>query len=220
VQNQSTKTCLVCQNQFKPHKRTFNRQKYCSNVCNWKNKSEKLKKARQQRLSIPKKCHYCQKQFNPCRKSHKYCSKECQTVVWKENNKEKLLNSYKDWYKDNRKRKQHTNRKYSENNKEKIRILRRKWFFRKLQDIEFQQYWNKRCLARFHYRKHLPTLLEKASYQCQLRIRCSGTLPDDPKDITIDHIIPVSLGGTDHLDNLQIACKSCNSTKGNKLQFV
>ncbi len=36
------------------------------------------------------------------------------------------------------------------------------------------------------------------------------------KDITIDHITPLSLGGTDDLENLQFMCLSHNSQKGIK----
>lgn len=34
-------------------------------------------------------------------------------------------------------------------------------------------------------------------------------------DLTTDHIIPRSRGGTDGADNLQVLCRSCNSGKGN-----
>lgn len=36
---------------------------------------------------------------------------------------------------------------------------------------------------------------------------------------TIDHVIPVSKGGTDDLENLVIACRKCNSKKNNHLDF-
>jgi 5-methylcytosine-specific restriction endonuclease McrA len=34
---------------------------------------------------------------------------------------------------------------------------------------------------------------------------------------TIDHIIPVSRGGTNDVDNLRLLCRSCNSKKGARL---
>ena len=30
----------------------------------------------------------------------------------------------------------------------------------------------------------------------------------------VDHILPISRGGTDHPDNLQILCSGCNRSKG------
>lgn len=37
---------------------------------------------------------------------------------------------------------------------------------------------------------------------------------------TIDHIIPTSKGGCNGKHNKVIACRSCNSKKGNKLNYV
>lgn len=36
-------------------------------------------------------------------------------------------------------------------------------------------------------------------------------------DLTIDHIVPLSRGGTDDLDNLRLLCRGCNSRKGNRV---
>ena len=38
------------------------------------------------------------------------------------------------------------------------------------------------------------------------------------RNFTIDHIVPLSRGGTDHLENLQLLCGACNSLKGNRPQ--
>ena len=36
------------------------------------------------------------------------------------------------------------------------------------------------------------------------------------EDLTLDHVVPLSRGGTHALANLRVACRSCNSSKGAK----
>ena len=51
---------------------------------------------------------------------------------------------------------------------------------------------------------------------------CAYCLKPLGSNAAVDHIVPVSKGGTSYIDNLVPACKSCNSSKGSKslLQFV
>ena len=39
-----------------------------------------------------------------------------------------------------------------------------------------------------------------------------------PQNLTVDHIIATTKGGTDHLTNLQLLCGHCNSVKGDRGQ--
>ena len=49
--------------------------------------------------------------------------------------------------------------------------------------------------------------------------RCGGCRVMFPfRNFTIDHMVPQSRGGTDHLDNLQLLCGACNSLKGDRDQ--
>lgn len=37
------------------------------------------------------------------------------------------------------------------------------------------------------------------------------------EDVTLDHVIPVSRGGTDRMSNMVLCCAKCNTKKGNKM---
>jgi 5-methylcytosine-specific restriction endonuclease McrA len=57
-------------------------------------------------------------------------------------------------------------------------------------------------------------VLERAGFKCQ----CCGIRPLKDNDVIlhIDHIIPYSLGGGDNIDNLQVLCDKCNTSKQNR----
>lgn len=59
------------------------------------------------------------------------------------------------------------------------------------------------------YDRLMLALIERDGYQCA---EC-GTV----EDLTIDHIVPLSKGGTDELNNLQLLCRQHNSAKGDVL---
>lgn len=67
-----------------------------------------------------------------------------------------------------------------------------------------------RVAGKFPKTEWIKKLIE-LHYKCQI---CGKTEPD--VKITIDHIIPLSKGGTNDINNLQPLCLSCNSRKQNK----
>jgi hypothetical protein len=57
-------------------------------------------------------------------------------------------------------------------------------------------------------------VLERADGQCEC---CGDDVPI--KGFSVDHVIPTSRGGTHTLENLQLACRRCNSEKGTRLPW-
>ena len=64
-----------------------------------------------------------------------------------------------------------------------------------------------------HYKTHKHTLFGQQEGLCA---GCRHGFPF--RNFTIDHVVPRSKGGSDHLDNLQLLCGACNSMKGVKSQ--
>ena len=61
-----------------------------------------------------------------------------------------------------------------------------------------------------------PASHKAALYQLQEKL-CAGCKIEFPiGNLTMDHIIAKSKGGTDHKDNLQLLCGQCNSIKGDR----
>lgn len=54
-------------------------------------------------------------------------------------------------------------------------------------------------------------VFKRDNYKC---VECGATKENTV--LHIDHIIPVSQGGTDELDNLQTLCETCNLAKSNR----
>jgi 5-methylcytosine-specific restriction endonuclease McrA len=54
------------------------------------------------------------------------------------------------------------------------------------------------------------TIVQRAQACCEY---CISQLKFSPDPFSIEHIIPKSKGGTDHLDNLALSCQGCNNRK-------
>jgi 5-methylcytosine-specific restriction endonuclease McrA len=68
-----------------------------------------------------------------------------------------------------------------------------------------------RRYAREKNAKGSHTLKEWQDLKKSYRFRCAGCKKETK--LTKDHIIPLSEGGTDYIENIQPLCRSCNSQK-------
>ncbi len=136
------------------------------------------------------------------KKSYNYSSNK-----WHKNNKEKVKELGKKWRSLNKEKIKASYKEYYETNKEKIKQLSRDW--RKnnpKRNLENNLKWRTRKLENGG----------TASYdKVAERVKMWGNLCwicKKPSEC-IDHVIPVSKGGTGWPANLRPACKSCNSRK-------
>lgn len=69
-----------------------------------------------------------------------------------------------------------------------------------------------------HTKAEWQELLERYNWKCAY---CGTKLINKPglNQATRDHVIPISKGGTDYIDNIVPACRSCNSKKNNRLDY-
>ena len=182
------------------------------------------------------KCLICQKQFNKKYYNQKCCSDECRAIRFSECNK----NRVKRWAKNNiekaRKiRKKAQTKWYKEKHERALQVAKksrdsekgkeyRKKYIEKLRKEKPQWYIDKcrkgSCKYNYLKRNKLAGVLDYEAIKEKwelLENKCQecGTT----ENITIDHIKPLSKGGTNHIDNLQPLCKSCNSKKQDKYEI-
>lgn len=70
----------------------------------------------------------------------------------------------------------------------------------------------RRRIAQSAIRKWKTSIIARDGYVCGL---CHNSV--EPQDVSLDHILPITRGGSDDVTNLQVAHRLCNSQKGNRV---
>jgi len=155
---------------------------------------------------------------------------------WRDDNKEKMLNLKKQWKeKYPEKHKEHnrkyrskhstrrneymkkyriTNKEYTKKNNKKWRMLnseyQRKW--KKNNPNKIREYWHKRRLNGTIKKGIINKIVNENIFKYGT-ITCEKCKKECEDDYHIDHITPVSKGGGNNYENLQVLYSHCNVTK-------
>ena len=161
-------------------------------------------------------CKICHIQFEPKHFNQKCCSCECRRSA-------RAISVRK--YKDTDKGKACLDRWYkSESRKQTEYKYRSKAKTKALQVIRTTKYYQRHPLKKkqndklygFRRRGYNAGYIDWDAVENMKKIcnRCGNI-----SDLTIDHIVPLSKGGTNETSNLQILCRRCNASKGARYEI-
>lgn len=207
-------SCKYCSKEFIP--KAVDRITYCSRECAFEDK-----RARPKEKTKPV-CCICGKQFEG-RPDARYCSEECRKEIARQKGRQ-----YWRTYKAASVVNEHTVKACKECGKSFITNFM----------ASVREYCSDTCARRRFkddYKKQRKEQLKKAFvkpvYFSKIYMRDKGMCqicgklvdynksPEDPMGATIDHVVPLSIGGKHHPDNCQLAHRRCNSIKGTNIEF-
>lgn len=158
---------------------------------------------------IHPRCKVC------CREVHNIWTEKNRDYVneksrqWTANNIEKKRQTALNWYRRNQKENNRKSRERAQANKELYAQRKKAWQKANPEKVRAQTERRRiRKLENLEYFISDKELIKLYRSPC---IYCGST-----KRITLDHIIPISRGGTHGIGNIAAACISCNSSKRDK----
>jgi CRISPR/Cas system Type II protein with McrA/HNH and RuvC-like nuclease domain len=168
---------------------------------------------------------------------HRWC-KPCANLNRRQSylrNRDKVIARQREYDQRNQEKQSARMREWRQRNKEKVSEMNREWY-QKNRDRQrpYQREWQRRwrdanreaVRLKWRLRENLvrstgsvsPQYIEQ-QYQHQGG-RCYWCSKLVENDYHVDHVIPVSRGGTNTPGNLVITCPFCNRSKGNRLPYT
>ena len=154
----------------------------------------------------------CQNCGGPCRSSAGYCYKQKCWQHYKQEHRAANLDHYnviaQQWATKNKEKLRSYAHAYYVQHMEKLKDRAKK---HRLADPERWRVYSKNRKARLRNAVGTFTLSEWLALlklYCFRCLRCGETKP-----LTVDHVRPISTGGTNFISNIQPLCRSCNSIK-------
>ena len=147
-----------------------------------------------------------------------YCCKSCfyeTTLKWRHNNKDKVREFSKNYYSQNIEKERIRIREYRTTHKDVVSISSKNYRAShpdKVKQWKRNSQYKRRSLVKGNsiLLSEWNNLVDFYEHRCL----CCGR---SDVLLTIDHVIPLSLGGQNTIDNIQPLCASCNSKKYNKV---
>lgn len=218
--NDTTKTCPKC-GETKPATTEFSHDKRARDGLQSKCKAcnAAYRDANRKRSNEYFRAHYAaNKERVDKRNRAYYAANKEQMTAYREANKERRRQQRRAYRETHKKQESEQQRIYREANKEKTARIWHTWYIAN----------RERVIARAHVARHIrrgrihnaegthSAADIRAQYKRQKNL-CYWCREQLIKPYHIDHVVPLSRGGSNWPENIVISCPACNLSKGNRL---
>lgn len=205
INSSSVAICKHCYKEFKP--KALDRTAYCSRECY---QAYKKAHAKTTEAKLAVKCPICNK---PAYGKEFYCSDECRKESARRKNKEYKASKHKPELKHCQECNKEYMSFYGDSNSGFCSNLCSRRYYRRI-----AKHMRRARKYKTNYEVVNPiSIFIRDHWHCKLcgistPKRLRGTIKDNAPEL--DHVIPLSLGGSHNHINLQCLCRKCNRAKG------
>jgi hypothetical protein len=188
----------------KEEKKIYDKQYYILNKDKINIRNKKWDYSNKEKMQIYLKKWYCDNKDN----------RKIKMAEWYSDNKEKVKKCQKEYYSLNKKARTESIKKWRNANKEAMEVYRKEYRKRNPMIAKNNEHRRRARMKTTDINsKWLNDLYTKAS-KCPL---CNFEMSEDsrkyPLGKTLDHIIPLNIGGTHTKNNVRIVCAKCNCSR-------